>query len=331
MKNRILNIFLVLAILVGTTLPAVFAYAETDIDPLNVRTKGAKDITSSTVVLEGAVDPDGMAAIAWFEWGTAIGGLDYRTNYQNIGYGERSIDFLSGLANLSSDSIYFFRAVVKNAHGTYYGSTESFKTKALSQEKSSSGGFRLFSGSKAEANESGSLLMTVNVSTDKTKVTRDEFFVLNIAYRNLGTIDADDVVLIVDLPGEFSLDVAAPLCYGVTDKDNLRFNLGRVSAGEASAVGIRVKTSSTARIGKELTIDTDLQYKDPEGSSSAKASDSLTITVSTQSSNVAAVGAISFTGSALLWFVTSLLLTVGLIGHIYYSRKKIKILLNGDE
>lgn len=327
-KNKYLSLFLGFFLISGLLLPTGLLSAQTSAKPLKVSTRTtAQNITASTATLEGSATPSGLTATVWFEWGPSSDGLIYRTNFQTIGRGNTSVSFMAGLSDLTPDSVYFFRAVGQTTNGVFYGSTENFKTKSTSQEKPSSG-LSIFKTTSAGETKDGPLFMRVNISTDKIEVQKDETFVYNISYNNIGTADADNVILTVKLADGIRLDTAAPLCYGTTMKNELQFNLGRVSAGKSDAIGLRVQASSDASDGDELEIVATLQYESVDGTIKNKISDSLIATVSPENGKpVASVGA-TMTQSATLWFITSLILATLLLGHIYYTRKKIKIFLS---
>lgn len=126
-QNLILGISGAIILTVGVfVLPANVQAAESSAP--SIYTSYAADITQTSVTLRGGVDPNGASTTAWFEWGTSSNGLTNETSHQNMGNGTSYIDFLAGLANLSNNTTYYYRAVAQNAYGTSYGSTRSFDT-----------------------------------------------------------------------------------------------------------------------------------------------------------------------------------------------------------
>jgi uncharacterized repeat protein (TIGR01451 family) len=310
-KNQITSVFLVYSLFAGTFMLPVLTNAQ-EIDPLKVYTRSsAQNVTQSTA--------------------SSLDGLIYRTNSQNIGAGESKIAFLAGLGNLSASSVYFYRAVVKNSNGIYYGSTESFKTKALAKTStsggSSSGG--IFSGflkPKSTAG-SGSALMAVSISTDKTKVTQGEVFVYNVSYKNIGGTNADNVVLTVELPDDIDVEIAAPYCY-LNKKDSLVFKIGRLASGESGVMGIRVKVSPTAKIGEKLTANVILEYSYSD--SKYKATDSLDVVVKAEEIQGITAGTGFLSGGVLFWLILNIFLLTFLVFYVYYTRKRIVEMLKVD-
>lgn len=130
MNNEIKNLktlfFAILVFFVLIFIPNISIHAETN--PPAVYTNLAADITQTSATLSGSVGPYGSPTTAWFEWGSSENGLNNETPHQNMGSGTTYIGFLAGLSGLSSNTVYYYRAVAKNDNGTSYGSTMSFKT-----------------------------------------------------------------------------------------------------------------------------------------------------------------------------------------------------------
>jgi hypothetical protein len=88
--------------------------------PPSVETLAADGVTSTGAVLNATVDPNGLAGVAWFEWGTT-------TNYGNltmaqaIGHSATNLSVSLSLAGLSSGNVYHFRVVATNALGRSFG------------------------------------------------------------------------------------------------------------------------------------------------------------------------------------------------------------------
>ncbi|MBU2263646.1 fibronectin type III domain-containing protein [Patescibacteria group bacterium] len=98
-------------------------------NPPSVYTGSATDITQTFVTLRGSVNPNSSATSVWFKWGPSADGLTHETNHQDVGNGASYIDFLTGLTDLSPNTIYYYKAVAENEHGLVQGSTKSFNTK----------------------------------------------------------------------------------------------------------------------------------------------------------------------------------------------------------
>ncbi|MDO8572775.1 MAG: hypothetical protein Q7S11_03355 [bacterium] len=91
-----------------------------------VETRTASNVTGSSAVLNGAVNPLGTSdTVRWFEWGTTQS-LGKQTPKAN--QGTLAGNFNYSLSDLSPNTIYYFKAVAQNADGLAPGSIYSFKT-----------------------------------------------------------------------------------------------------------------------------------------------------------------------------------------------------------
>jgi hypothetical protein len=97
-----------------------------------VTTTGATNVDSTSAVLNGTVNPNGLATTAWFEWGTS-GTLatNSSTTTQSIGSGTSEVSVTANLTNLSPNQRYYFRVVGQNSAGTQRGSVMNFPTSAI--------------------------------------------------------------------------------------------------------------------------------------------------------------------------------------------------------
>ncbi len=116
------------------TLSPIISYAQyynsyNYYNPLNITTTNATNITSVGVTLNGQVNGSNLYSTynveTWFEYGTNTN-FGYSTVHinSNSGYANYS----SNVANLSSNTIYYFRAIAQGGQGVVYGNTNSFRT-----------------------------------------------------------------------------------------------------------------------------------------------------------------------------------------------------------
>jgi FlaG/FlaF family flagellin (archaellin) len=92
-----------------------------------VTTLTANAITSTGARLRATVNPNGLASVAWFEYGlnTSYGTVVGATN---LGAGVNNITFSNVIANLLPGRAYQFRVVATNGLGTNFGGNQSFTT-----------------------------------------------------------------------------------------------------------------------------------------------------------------------------------------------------------
>ena len=92
-----------------------------------VTTNTAMIISQTSAVLSGYLNPNGVNANAWFEWGTVP---TYGYSTAPINYGTPATTFTSALYTLLPNTTYYFRAVAQNAQGggLVYGNQMTFMT-----------------------------------------------------------------------------------------------------------------------------------------------------------------------------------------------------------
>ncbi len=91
----------------------------------------ATSVTTSGAVLNGGVNPNGLATTAWFEWGTSPTLATFSsTTSQSLGSGTTSQAVTATLSGLTSGTPYYFRVAASNSSGTSKGSIASFSTTA---------------------------------------------------------------------------------------------------------------------------------------------------------------------------------------------------------
>ncbi len=92
-------------------------------------TANASDITSSSVTLNGSVNPNGLATTVWFQYGTVSGSYGSTSATKSIS-GTSGTPVSIALSGLSANKTYYYRIVAQNSKRTTYGSQLSFVTVA---------------------------------------------------------------------------------------------------------------------------------------------------------------------------------------------------------
>lgn len=98
-----------------------------------VSTNNASNIGSTTVKLNGRINPNGTETNYWFEYSTdsLIGSLiSTGASIETLPAGNNSVDVNQDLSGLSKNLRYYYRLVGRNSSGTIYGNILSFKTKS---------------------------------------------------------------------------------------------------------------------------------------------------------------------------------------------------------
>ncbi|MFA6257182.1 MAG: hypothetical protein WCT29_02615 [Candidatus Paceibacterota bacterium] len=96
----------------------------------DVTTRSATDIDDEEATLRGEVDGNGSSTRVWFEYGRDRNDVEDGDGEETdeISTGSGTDDFDDQIDGLREDTVYYFRAVARNAYGTDYGSVLSFRT-----------------------------------------------------------------------------------------------------------------------------------------------------------------------------------------------------------
>jgi len=123
----------------GTTRGSILAFSTMGVLP-EVTTSAATSVTASGATVNGDVNPNGQATIAWFEWGADPGLNTFSaTSSQSAGSGTTSLAVSAVLSGLSPGGTYYFRAAASNSMGTSKGSILIISTTAVAPTVSTNG------------------------------------------------------------------------------------------------------------------------------------------------------------------------------------------------
>lgn len=111
----------------GTTTTSKPTTSTSKPDAPVVETGASSFVSSSTVVVNGKVKPNGASTSYWFEYGETTG-LGNRTVSQQVGSGYTSTPTPAYITGLRANTVYYFRLSAKNSLGTVNGGTLTFKT-----------------------------------------------------------------------------------------------------------------------------------------------------------------------------------------------------------
>lgn len=93
----------------------------------SVSTGATSAITKAGATLAGAVNPNGSATTAFFQYGTS-GTYGSGTAGQSIGGGAMPVGFQASLTGLEPNTLYHYRLVASNGIGTTFGEDATFST-----------------------------------------------------------------------------------------------------------------------------------------------------------------------------------------------------------
>ena len=92
--------------------------------------KAVSGVSYKGATVNAAVNPNGVAASAYYEYGTGAG-YGSQTGPQNLGGGTQDVKVSAALAGLAADTTYHYRVVMTNVNGTTTGTDQTLKTAAL--------------------------------------------------------------------------------------------------------------------------------------------------------------------------------------------------------
>ncbi|TAK09640.1 MAG: HYR domain-containing protein [Candidatus Manganitrophaceae bacterium] len=101
--------------------------AQVNVQAPMVATSAATSVGITTATLNGTVNPNGLAANGWFQWGTTTA-YGNTTASQPLGNGNAAVAISQAISGLIPNTTYHFRAVGQSAGGTTFGGDLIFTT-----------------------------------------------------------------------------------------------------------------------------------------------------------------------------------------------------------
>lgn len=95
-----------------------------------VATGATTSITFSSAVINGEVNPEGVATVATFQWGTTRA-FGSNTPVTPLGNGTTTVPFSSPITGLAPLTRYYYRIIASGPNGSATGATASFTTPAV--------------------------------------------------------------------------------------------------------------------------------------------------------------------------------------------------------
>lgn len=170
----------------------------------------ATGITTSSATLNGvSIINNGGSGNTWFEFGltTALGS---KTPNQSVGNGTNNVS--RQISGLSPKTSYYYRMVVQNSEGTFYGDIKAFTTLGFSTNTGNGSGSNSGSNSGGNTNSNTSVNQTItstsylgiDIESNLDKVVVGDIVTFTVSYKNVSGKDLDRVVMKISLPQEMS-------------------------------------------------------------------------------------------------------------------------------
>jgi hypothetical protein len=218
----------------------------------------ATNVGSTSARLNGLGLINGSAfTTGYFQWGRTQS-LGNTTGSSNIGtVGSNPYSF--SLFGLSSNTTYYYRAVVENQYGISYGDVISFRTSGGSVAGSSTTVVRNTTVVSSNTGTSKPSLVFLSVSGNDQYIRIGDIVDYVIDYENISSKQLRDVVLRVTLPKELGF-LEASRGYFSEENNTVVVNIGDLFPGERGSVVVTAEVLPTAEIGKIIVVTANLVY-----------------------------------------------------------------------
>lgn len=284
-----------------------------------VSTQAATSKTTSEARLNGIATINSLNSNnrVYFEYGpTSL--LGYRTAAQSLGNVNYTVSFSDAITGLSSNTTYYFRAVLEDGSNKYYGSIFLFQTLRVTVV----GNLEFDTQPKIVKITDQSDLLRIRTTKRDLIQNEDVSYIVN--YENTTGKTLENVRIDVQLPEEIVFDSAD---FGNINKENnLSVSIGTLIPNQKGEIFLRGHVSKNT--GKIRTVVTTATITYTEGRSNEKNESAYTTNdISTDGSLTAAsiFGDGSFLPSTLIGWLLLIVAILGLVilGRSLYTKAKI--------
>ncbi len=280
-------------------------------------TTQATNITPNTVIFRSRVDSGDSAATLWFEYGTSAFDLRWKSTNILVPHHTTPRDYSAFITGLTPNTIYFYRAIARNAQGETRGDIKFFQTTGgadmpvvrppvtrppvtqIEQEVIMDNITHIF--------------LDPSVSNLEPRVGDTINYVLT--YRNASNQNITNSSLNVSLP--FGVEFVDSTVRPASQiGNNLVFTIGNIGRGAEGTVTIQAKVAEDVAHESKLMFNAFLEYVDAEKEPQTVHS-SISITVQ-GAQNIAFLASLNAVAQSIFgsWFFL-LLFIIMLIAIIY--------------
>jgi len=205
------------------------------------------NLTSSSVLLNGQVNPNNSQTTVWFEWGFSSSlATYYVTSSSAIGSATGLRDVSSFLSSLASDTLYYYRVAASNQFGAAKGSIMSFRTVPVYVPTPTpitppvvTRSFTLFKETRNLSFPNGT--ETINASSIGDIVE----YVLNV--KNTGNSNLNNVVVEDNLSSYYDFVESRPDINYTSSGNILVWNIDSIRPGETETIIFKAKARSVEK------------------------------------------------------------------------------------
>ena len=287
----------------------------------------ATRIGTSGAQLNGiAIISNNQLSEGWFEYGRTES-LGNVTSSRSIG-SARTTDFSSVVTGLSSNTVYYYRAVMRNSQGTFRGDIERFVTARVAVVVNPTPvNPGPVTPTQTALTYSRPAFMEITVNQVTLDAVREGEVEYQVNYRSLANRTLVNTAVKVLLPEEFEYISATRGVYSAENK-TLTLNIGEFRPGDQGTIVVRARVLPLAQIGKTVVVTGYANYTIPQDAQFLAYQDEVVAYALTTiregrfvTSNTNGVAAIGFFGSDLGMIFGWLLLLLILLAIIYMLRK----------
>ena len=236
-------------------------------DAPQVTTVGVSNVRPNAVILQGRIDPGTRNATMWFEYGTSAFDLRWRSTSVSVPAHIGLRDYSISLSGLSANTLYFYRAVAQNVHGTDVGEVKFFTTTgARARAPVARVPVARDPAPKPEVeicpvaiNNEINVFLDSSVSALEARAGGTIHYVLT--YRNASSDRIANASINVFLPFESEYIDSSVRPVSRTG-NNLVFDIGDIERGHQGAITIKVRVKEDALVGGSLMFNSNLEFTD---------------------------------------------------------------------
>ena len=230
-------------------------------DAPQVTTVGASNIGPNAVILQSRIDPGTRSATMWFEYGTSAFDLRWRSTSVTVPAHIGLRDYSITLSGLSANTLYFYRAVAQNIHGTDVGEVKFFTTTGarrapVARDPAPKPRVEIC---PVAINNETNVFLDSSVSALEARAGETIYYVLT--YRNASRDRITNASIRVFLPFE-SEYIDSSIRPSARTGNNLIFDIGDIENGHQGAITIKVRLREDALVGGSLMFNSTLEFTD---------------------------------------------------------------------
>lgn len=286
----------------------------------------ATRIGTSGAQLNGiAIIANNQLSEGWFEYGRTES-LGNVTSSRSIG-SARTTDFSDVITGLSSNTVYYYRAVMRNSQGTFRGDIERFVTARVAVVVNPTPVTPVAPVTPTALTYSRPAFMEITVNQITLDAVREGEVEYQVNYRSLTNRTLVNTAIKVLLPEEFEYVSATRGVYSAENK-TLTLNIGEFRGGEQGSIVVRARVLPLAQVGKTVVVTGYANYTVPQDAQFLAYQDEVIAYALTTirearfvTSNTNGVAAVGFFSSELGMAFGWLLLLLILLAIIYMLRK----------